>query len=117
MDFTTQQKVIGLYALMSEEINLRKINRANLHEWFYQRKKEKPSMFGNLKFNWDESYPLSKEIDYINSTLKRVAGLSENLCDFCKNYFNERMKPKINEKELDEIRRLSKSLFDFLSSN
>ncbi len=117
MDFTTQQKVIGLYALMPEEINLREINRVKLHDWFYQRKKQDPSMFENLKFNWDGSYPLSKEIDYINSTLKTVAGLSRNLCDFCKNYFNEKMKPKINEKELDEMKRLSKSLFDFLSSN
>ncbi len=117
MDFTTQQNVIGLYALMPEKINLRKINRANLHNWFYQRKKEDSSMFRDLKFNWDGSYPLSKEIDYINSTLRTVVGLSGNLCDFCKNYFNEKMRPKINEKELDEIGRLSKSLFDFLSSN
>ncbi len=117
MDFTIQQKVIGLYALMPEEINIREIKRIKLHNWFYQRKKEDSSIFGDLKFNWDGPYPSSKHIDYINSTLKTVASLSKNLYDFCKDYFNENMKPRMNKKELDRMERLSKSLFDFLSSN
>ena len=110
MDFTIQQKVIGLYALMPEEINIREIKRENLHNWFYQRKKQGSPIFENLKFNWDRHYPLSKDIYHINSTLKTVVGLSKDFNDFCRNYFNENMKPFMNKSEINKMRKLRKPI-------
>ena len=122
MDFTTQQNVIGLYSLMPKEDMI--INRRNLQEWFYEQKENNQDFFCDLKFDWDGEYPVSKEIDYIQSILRSVNYLQFNLIkgnyrisDWCRGYFERNMKPKMNEKELDEIGRLSKSLFDFLSSN
>ena len=121
MEFTLQQNIIGLYALMPRD-NI-KIEIRKLHEWFYEQKQENPDIFGSLRFDWDGRHPTCKNIDYIHSTLRTIGFLkrdffeknSYTISDSCRDYFERKMKPFTDKPKTDKIKRLSKSLFDALS--
>lgn len=119
MELTTQQKVISIYSQMLNDLLVYTSQIRFIHGWFYEQIKGKHKFLESedLKFEWDRSYPYSKDLDHINSILRIVAGPNGSIRDFCREYFEREVKQGLDIPEVQEIKKLSESLESYLKEN
>ena len=112
INITTQEQLTALYAQFSGMKFNR--DRESFCNFFYDISETSKYFFKEIRFNWDNKYPTSKDIDNAHSALVTIGAISllsyepEHLIirPFCKRYFNK-FKDKLTKEQIGELEKIA----------